>query len=71
MFTEEEARAKQCRISGMIEIKNRTIFPKCIASECMGWVVTSLPIPETFSIVTGHRITLAQPGHGVCGYARR
>lgn len=46
-------------------------FPKCIASDCMMWVATQLPIAATYSLVTGNKITLAQPGKGQCGYVRR
>lgn len=55
-------------------IQNRSkldaTFPKCIASNCMGWVATQLPIPATVSLVTGNIITQPQPGMGRCGYAR-
>lgn len=72
MFTEDEARTKQCRFSGMIPGRSKmdAVFPLCIASNCMGWVATQLPIPATVSLVTGRRITEPQPGKGRCGYVK-
>lgn len=73
MFTEDEAHTKDCRIAGMVAGRSKleAHFPKCIASGCMGWVATQLPIAATVSLVTGHQITEPQPGKGCCGYARR
>lgn len=73
MFTEDEAREKECRIAGMIEFRSKlqATFPKCAASACMGWVPTALPLAATYSPVSGNIITQAQPGRGRCGYAGR
>ena len=71
MFTEDEAKTKQCRFHGVTEPrKGSGYIPKCIASDCMGWVATQLPIPATYSLVTGNLITQPQPGMGRCGYVR-
>jgi hypothetical protein len=70
MWTEEEARTKDCRIAGVIERNKAAVHSKCCASGCMGWVPTQLPIPATYSIVSGKLITEAQPGKGRCGYAK-
>jgi hypothetical protein len=72
-ITEPDAREKDCRIAGMIEVRkplHQPVFPKCIASQCMGWVPTELPLAATTSPISGRIITQAQPGRGFCGYAK-
>lgn len=69
-MTEAQARTKECRINGVVE-KNRAIaFPRCIASNCMGWEWRELGWPEYRSPFNGTVIAQATDGKGYCSHKR-
>jgi len=68
MLTEAEAVTKECRLNGMIETAGNKRFPRCVASQCMGWEWKHLGFPEYRSPFNGTVIAQAVPAQGECGY---
>lgn len=70
MLTEAEARAKECRIGGQVNIGVMR-FPMCIASNCMHWSELVMAVPAYYSPVTGNLVVQTVPAKGDCGLKRR
>lgn len=67
MWTEDEARKKECRVGGTIDQLGRRVFPHCIASGCMHWTPTAFAQPPFISPISGKVIAQGTPAKGKCG----